>query len=106
MCVTFYNFKGFYSMLFVHIVDHLRRHMFIMGGTAGATGDSPIINSSDFAANIKEYVPAPFHLLGDGGIMLRLWLITRYESQNGKPVEPVEQWFNEHLSNGRVIVEI
>lgn len=102
---AFFSFKQFYSMLFLHVCDHMRRHIYISGGIPGSNGDNTILSNSDLYCKLSDHVPAPYHILGDGGIPLRPQIMTVYNMPRGGALTPAMVKFNHRLSNGRVLVE-
>ena len=103
---AFFCFKQFYSMLFLHVCDHFRRHMYIAGAIPGAAGDNTILAQSTLYHQLTARVPAPYHLLGDGGIPLRPQIMIPYPNpRNGGAMTSAMVKFNARLSNARVLVE-
>jgi hypothetical protein len=103
---AFYNFKHFYSLLFVHVVDNVRRHVYISGGVGGVSNDNTVLSRSALFAALKQAVPAPFHFLVDGGFPILPELLGVYEAAANAALSDAQERFNKKLSNGRVIVEM
>ena len=65
----YYNFKKWHSILFLHCVDTRRRHMYIAGGVAGASGDTTILSVCKLWKNIASMIPAPVRAMEDNNMM-------------------------------------
>lgn len=103
---TYHNYKHFYSLTFLHVVDPMRRHMYISGGVGGSQGDKSMFAQSSLWANIQSYLPAPWMLLSDGGILHTLQVLCPYNKPRGGAITASENFFNQRLSSGRVVVEM
>jgi len=65
----YYNFKKWHSILFLHCVDSRRRHMYIAGGVAGASGDATILSVCKLWKKIAWMTPAPVRAMEDNNMM-------------------------------------
>ena len=103
---SFYNFKGFYSLLFLHVVDIDRRAIYVTGGIAGCASDCTNLSSSKLWQNVTTLIPAPYHLISDGGMPNRVQCISNYEKCAGGALTPDQHAYNLAHSSSRVPVEM
>ena len=110
----YHNFKNFYSIVVMAIVDARNRFMWASSGFPGNSHDAIIFQSTDLYNKIsnEEYLPAycikdseteiyPV-LLGDSAFPFLPWLMKPY----GNAILTNEQcYFNYRLSRARMVVE-
>lgn len=112
----YYNYKGFYSIIMMAIVDGDYKFLYVDAGSTGSASDAQIWNSCE----IKELVEAdklgfpeaedfpdgdrliPYFFVGDDAFALRTFLMKPYGKRN---LTRKERIFNYRLSRARRIVE-
>ena len=110
----YYNFKIFYSVVLIAIVDANYRFIWASIGAPGNTHDSTYFQSTDLWNEIQlgnalgqktqtlNGVEIPPIILGDGAFPLRTWLLKPY----GNAVLTEDQrYFNFRLSRARLVTE-
>ncbi|XP_011197698.3 putative nuclease HARBI1 isoform X2 [Bactrocera dorsalis] len=104
--ISYRNRKGTYSIITQAIVDSRMRFMDAFISCPGACHDASVWQSSSvrkaiISKEIKIY--SNYHLLGDGGYPLELFLMVPYRD-NGF-LTPMQSKYNAILSSTRVVVE-
>lgn len=113
----FYNYKGFFSIVLLALVDANYKFIWVDTGGNGCNSDAQLFNDSE----LKEYImnkkinfppdqplpnddkPFPFFIVGDDAFALNTWLMKPYGRNKG--LTYMERIFNYRLSRGRRIVE-
>lgn len=112
----YYNYKGFYSIVLLALVDANRKFIMIDVGTNGKVSDGGVLFYSKFGNLLlhnKLNLPKPtvlpntsqthnFVFVGDEAFALRPDLMKPYSQTK---VDPASQEFNLRLSSARVSVE-
>ncbi len=110
----FYNYKGFYSIILLALVDADYKFLWIDIRQNGSSSDAQIFNQSELKESIENgmigFAPAdplaqddrlmPYFLLGDDAIALRIWLMISFSNRN---MSDVQRIFNYRLSQGQGI---
>ena len=112
---SYYNFKGFYSVIAMALVDAKGRFIWASVGRPGNTHDSLNFRSSHLFNRIcqGEVIPRkvqridrveiPPVILADGAFPFRTWIMKPY----GHPVlTEEERYFSYRLSRARIVSEI
>lgn len=113
---VYYNYKHFYSIILMALVDGDYKFQWVNVGAAGAAGDAQVWNRSDLRNLILEGRigwPAPeplegqeedshYFIVGDEAFAMQQWLIKPF-ARRGLTRE--QQIFNYRLSRARRIVE-
>ena len=110
----YHNFKGFYSIIVLSLVDAKYRFLWNSVGATGNTHDSTLFQSTDIyekltdgklhfekAHKVKECAVPPL-ILGDGAFPLKAWLMKPFGSAN---VTEMQRNFNYRLSRARMVTE-
>lgn len=112
----YYNYKGFFSIVLMALVDSSYRFIYIHVGDYGSASDGGIFEHSSFRRAIEanqvnfpapeplpgDNVPVPYSIVGDEAFPLRTWLmkpIARYNTTRECHI------FNYRLCRARRIVE-
>ena len=112
----FYNYKGFYSIVLLALVDADYKFMWVDVGSDGSCSDAGIFNETklynDFDTGSQglpttdplpgENSPFPYFILGDNAFSLKTWLMNPYSHRNKTHDELI---FNYRHSRGRRVVE-
>ena len=110
----YHNFKSFYSMVLMAIVDPKKRFIWGSVGFPGNSHDSTIFKSTKIYSEIVEdgIIPSIAQkesntnvypmILGDGAFPFRPWLMKPFS--NAK-LSQSERYFNYRLSRARMVVE-
>jgi len=111
----YFNYKGFFSMILMALVDGDYRFMWVDVGTR-ATCDSAVFNASTLKESLEtgainfphpEPLPGdnedtPYFLVGDDAFALRTWMMKPFARRN---LTKQERIFNYRLSRARRVVE-
>ena len=110
----YFNFKGFYSIVLMALVDAEYRFIWASVGAPGNTHDSTLMQSTELwdrivAGNVIpnivqqiENVDIPLLILGDGAFPLRTWIM----KPHGDAVLPEDKrYFNYRHSRTRLVTE-
>ena len=110
----YFNFKGFYSIILVALVDAEYRFIWASAGFPGNTHDSTLFQSTKLWSQILEgkiipecaqkveKVNVPPLILGDGAFPLRTWIM----KPHGDAVLTAEKrYFNFRHSRARLVTE-
>jgi len=112
----YYNYKGFFSITLMALVDANYKFLWVDVGSNGASSDSQLFNGCELKEMIEleelcipkpEPLPGgevdvPYFLIGDDAFALRTWLMKPYSK---KDMSKEELAFNYRLSRGRMVVE-
>ena len=106
-CKEYHNFKNFYSVVLMGLVD--AKHRFIWGscGFPGNSHDSIIFHSTQLWADLTEQktIPPiakdPF-ILGDSAFQFQAWLMKPFTNA---VLTPQQHYFNYRLSRARMVTE-
>lgn len=114
----YYNYKSFYSMILMALVDADYKFMFIDVGAVGSESDAGVFAHSQLGKlfnNTQANLPLPeslpgdpngtpidYFMIGDDAFGLKTWMMKPYPSR-GLTTE--ERVFNYRLSRGRRVVE-
>ena len=112
----FYNYKGFYSIVLMALVDAQYRFIWVDLGGNGHMSDAQIFNASELKECIEDdsigfpepaHMPTddkdmPYYILADDAFALRTYLMKPY-SQRGMSQE--QRIYNYRISRGRRVVE-
>ena len=110
----YFNFKGFYSIVLMALVDAEYRFIWASVGAPGNMHDSTLLQSTDLwkkivdrkvipnVAQQVENVEIPPLILGDGAFPLRTWIM----KPHGNAVLPDDKrYFNYRHSRARLVTE-
>ena len=110
----YFNFKGFYSIVLMGLVDSEYRFVWPSVGAPGNSHDSTLIQSTELWGRIVEgnvipnvvqqveNVDIPPLILGDDALPLRTWIM----KPHGDAVLPVDKrYFNYRQSRARLVTE-
>jgi len=112
----FYNYKGFFSVILLAVVDADYKFMWANIGGNGSASDAGVFNNCGLRNALEEdtlgFPPPeplrgddtdiPFFMVGDDAFPLRTWLMKPYSARGMTHAERV---FNYRLSRGRRVVE-
>lgn len=112
----YYNYKGFYSIIMLALVDANYKFMYVDVGSYGADSDAGVfrhcglfhaLEQDKAGLPLSEPLPdgetdVPFFLVGDDAFGLRRWMMKPYSKRE---MTPGERIFNYRLSRARRIVE-
>ena len=110
----YYNFKDFYSVVLLALVDAYYRFIWPIIGAPGNTHDSTYFQSTSFLEKITkgELIPSkvqkvddieiPSQILGDGAFPLRSWLMKPY---GDGVLTPDKRYFGYRFSKSRMVTE-
>ena len=111
----YYNFKGFYSVVLLALVDAKLRFMWFKIGAPGNTHDSTLFQGSQLFRDIEagemeqfakgltlQGVVIPPLILGDGAFPLRPFISKPYSEAS---INPERRYFNYRLSRARMVSE-
>ncbi len=114
----YYNYKGFYSIVLMALVDADYRFIWVDVGAQGSASDAQIFNNSELKEAIESGdigFPAadplpnddptkntPYFIIGDDAFALQPWMMKPFSRRN---LAVEERIFNYRLSRARRIVE-
>lgn len=112
----YYNYKGFFSIILMAVVDAEYKFLWVDVGTNGACSDGQVFNDCELKEMVekdKMGIPAPepfpnedrdipYFFIGDDAFALRTWLMKPFSKRD---LTRQEQVFNYRLSRARRIVE-
>lgn len=112
----YYNYKGFFSLVLLAVVDADYKFMWASVGAEGSASDCGIFNRSSLGEALEDQTlglpepaplpgddrPMPFHLIGDDAFPLRPWMMKPFAARG---LDNRERIFNYRLSRARRIVE-
>lgn len=109
---AYYNFKNFYSIILMAIVDGKGRFIWASCGQPGNCHDSTMIQSTKIWGKLYNIcylnttevnnVTVPALILGDGAFPFRTYLMKRYSNA---VLTREQSIFNRKLSSSRIVVE-
>lgn len=114
LCKEYYNFKNFYSIVVMGMVDSNYRFMWGTCGFPGNSHDAIILQSTQLWADIKEHelipnigkkigeVLVPPLVLGDLAFPFKTWLMKPYSNA---VLTPKQRYYNYRLSRARMVTE-
>ena len=112
----FHNYKGFFSIVMLALVDGQYKFRWVDAGTAGSFSDAQIFNASQLKRRIEDGRigfpdPAPitqggrdvlYFILTDDAFSLKIWLMKPY---GRRMLTREERIANYRISRGRRVVE-
>ena len=112
----YYNYKGFFSIILMALVDADYKFTWVDVGSDGSSGDAHIFNASELKECIEDGSigfpepeplpdddkPMPYFIAADDAFALRTWLMKPYSKRQ---MSDTERIFNYRLSRARRIVE-
>ena len=110
----YHNFKNFYSVVLMGMVDAKYRFVWGSCGYPGNSHDSIILQSTDLWAEIKQGnvvpqiaervggVDVPPVVLGDSAFPIQSWLMKPFTNA---VLTPKQRYFNYRLSRARMVTE-
>lgn len=113
---TYYNYKGFFSIVLFALVDSDYKFLWVDVGCPGSMSDAQIFNFSQLKQCIEDGslhipppeplpgqdTPMPYFILGDDAFALSTWLMKPYSRRN---LTHDNRIYNYRISKGRIIVE-
>jgi hypothetical protein len=113
---VFYNYKGFFSIILLGLVDADYKFIWVDVGANGSTSDCAVFNQSELkdaveagALGIPDAEPLPgddhdipYFFVGDDAFALSTWMMNPFSARN---FDNDERIFNYRLSRARRIVE-
>ena len=112
-CKEFHNFKNFYSIVLMAMVDSKYRFVWGSCGFPGNSHDAIISNSTNLwdalqngllpniAKVVGEVSISPL-IVGDSAFSLQSWLMKPHTNAT---LSPKQRYFNYHLSRARMVTE-
>ena len=112
-CKEYHNFKNFYSIVLMGLVDSHYRFVWGSCGFPGDSHDAVIFRSTDLWNSIQEgFIPTigkdvgeitvPPLIVGDSAFPLRSWLMKAFTNA---VLTPQQRYFNYRLSRARMVTE-
>ena len=112
-CKEYHNFKNFYSIVLMGLVDSHYRFVWGSCGFPGNSHDAVIFRSTDLWNSIQEgFIPTigkavgditvPPLIVGDSAFPLRSWLMKPFTNA---VLTPQQHYFNYRLSRARMVTE-
>ncbi|XP_783499.1 putative nuclease HARBI1 [Strongylocentrotus purpuratus] len=112
----FYNYKGFYSIVLMALVDANYKFLWVDVGYEGSTSDAQLFNSCELKQRLKsdtlgvplpepmtnDDVDTPYFFVADEAFALRTWLMKPYART---AMARHERIYNYRLSRARRVVE-
>ena len=112
----FYNYKKFFSMVMMAIVDADYKFIWVIVGSYGSSSDGQIFNNSELRPMLEEGTlglpppsplphddrDTPYFLIGDDAFPLKPWMMKPYSRRH---LDHDERIFNYRLSRARRVVE-
>ena len=114
---TYYNYKGFFSIILFAMVDADYKFIYIDASGNGSASDAQIYNASDLKDGLERNLimgfpgpdplpndaqDVPYFIVGDDAFALRTYLMKPYSSRH---LTREERIFNYRLSRARRVVE-
>lgn len=102
--ISYYNRKGFTSVVLQAVADHNSKFINCYAGEVGSLHDARVFRKSDIGRNFENLnVTYESHLLGDAAYPLKENLLTPYKD-NGFLTD-IQKNFNKIHSKSRVVIE-
>ena len=112
-CKEFHNFKNFYSIVLMAMVDSKYRFVWGSSGFLGNSHDAIIFKSTNLwdalqngllpnIAKVVGEVSVPPLIVGDSAFPLQSWLMKPYTNAT---LSPKQRYFNYRLSRARMVTE-
>lgn len=111
LLLAYYNYKKYYSIILLAIVDNRGLFRWFASGCAGSCGDSGVLQATDLYKDAQEELTKPAAerkifadgacILGDSAFAEGPWLRTPFTM----PIPRVERYFNYKHSSMRMRVE-
>lgn len=112
----YHNYKGFFSLILLAVVDADYRFLWVDVGANGSTSDCAVFNQTPMKAALEadelgfprptalpgDDTPVPYYLIGDDAFPLRTWMMKPFSTRN---LSDEERIFNYRLSRARRVVE-
>ncbi len=112
----YYNYKRFYSIILLAMVDAKYRFMYVDIGANGACSDTTVFAQSDLKEGLEQGqanlpppsalpntdIELPYFIIGDDAFALKNWLMKPYSRRD---LDREERIFNYRLSRARRVVE-
>ena len=112
----YHNYKGFFSVILMALVDAEYRFRWVDVGTEGSCSDAQIFNNSELKDKIEDssigfLEPSPiepggpdlpYFILADNALALRTWLMKSYSHRGMRRPDMIA---NYRISRGRRVVE-
>lgn len=112
----YHNYKGFFSLILLAVVDADYRFLWVDVGANGSTSDCAVFNQAQLKAALEADTlalpphtalpgddrPVPHFLIGDDAFPLRTWMMKPYSTRY---LTDDERIFNYRLSRARRVVE-
>ena len=113
----YYNYKGFFSIVLLALVDGNYKFLWVDVGSNGAASDAQVFNSGELKEMIQEgllnipppdllpeepFPDVPYFFIGDDAFALKTWMMKPYSKRD---MTMEEFAFNYRLSRARRIVE-
>ena len=113
---AFYNYKGFFSIILMALVDAKYRFLYVDVGTNGRNNDAAVFNTSSLGSALRNEglnipparelpgreMPVPYTIVGDEIFALKSYLMKPYPGRN---LTNEKRIFNYRLSRARRTVE-
>ncbi len=113
---AFYNYKGFFSIILMGLVDADYKFLWANVGIEGSASDAGVFNQSPLEAALREGTlglpdpeplphddrDTPYFIIGDDAFPLRTWLVKPYSHRY---LSHEERIFNYRTSRARRVVE-
>lgn len=113
---VYFNYKGFYSIVLLAVVDADYRFVYANVGAVGSSSDAGVFDRSDFAQALRNgrlhipapdplilgHPPLPYFLVGDDAFALTTTLMKPYPMRG---LNDEQRIFNGRLSRARRVVE-
>ena len=107
----YYNYKGFFSLVLMALVDAEYKFLWIDFGSSGSCSDAKIFNSSDLREKIEDGglgLPAPespgeggpdlhYFLLGGDAFALMSWMVKPYSRRQFRREERIANYKGQRL---------
>lgn len=111
-CKEYHNFKNFYSIVLMALVDSHYRFVWASCGFPGNSHDALVFKSTDLWRRIQGYIPqmgqstddviVPPVIVGDSAFPLCTWLMKPFTNAT---LSPSQRNFNYRLSRARMVTE-
>jgi hypothetical protein len=112
----YHNYKGFFSIILLGLVDAEYKFLWVDVGTPGSNSDAGIFNGSTLKEAVESETiglpdpdplpgddkPTPYFIVGDEAFALKTWMMKPHAQRN---LTHEQRIFNYRLSRARRIVE-